>query len=340
MALIIMGSSNDMVKFSQSEPSSEASILQLRSSRNREPIYTFSGGPGAFNGNDRRLRFTENGRESVIGSIFNTSEELQYDAKIDEILGCSSGPVARTIKSGQYLQNFLGPGFRYYTKHDSLSRLYDDKLVQVRRRYRLSEQDIHRWQLAILALSPRCEEALDAGLTSVDSLLEAHFRIRKGINYFTKHAINIAPMSSRSIGGALGLIKASFRERDYPAFEGFLLAIPPIVYGGIHMIAWRYEFATRLEMIMWKASCLDLVVSSFVFWLGSFCYYRAGPDYRRLCYAEWVVGSWFFFALLIVNIPVYMAARIFLVTESFISLRYVPIEVYATVQWSNIIPHI
>ena len=99
----------------------------------------------------------------------------------------------------------------------------------------------------ILALSSK---ALDVGLTSVDSLLEAQYSIRKGTNHITKTAINITPLSSRSISGALGLINASFRETIYPAFEGFLLAILPAIYGGIYIYAWRYKFASKLEMII------------------------------------------------------------------------------------------
>jgi hypothetical protein len=44
--------------------------------------------------------------------------------------------------------------------------------------------------------------------------------------------------------------------------------------------------------------------------------------------------------LAIITSPILTAARLYLVVESFISLRDVPAGVYATVPWAQYIPHI
>jgi hypothetical protein len=56
---------------------------------------------------------------------------------------------------------------------------------------------------------------------------------------------------------------------------------------------------------------------------------------------EWlgIVSGALYLLLLTVGTPAYILARIFLLIESFISLRNVPIGVYAAVPWSNYIPH-
>ena len=56
--------------------------------------------------------------------------------------------------------------------------------------------------------------------------------------------------------------------------------------------------------------------------------------------AELTLLSWVGVLFLVLNVPVTVVARIFLVVESFVSLRHVPIGVYASVPWSDWLPHI
>lgn len=39
-------------------------------------------------------------------------------------------------------------------------------------------------------------------------------------------------------------------------------------------------------------------------------------------------------------VPVYLPSRIFIIIESFISLRHVPVDVYADLSWTKYIPHL
>ena len=141
----------------------------------------------------------------------------------------------------------------------------------------------------------------------------------------------------------------------------------PAAYGGIHLSALSEMFPTPLESIFWKASCftllgfavllfLSIAASSISVlveeWYGSFSYKyphlsklvwpSVKKFYKRLALA---IG-WILIAgcacLLLVGAPLYVGARVFLVLESFISLRHVPIGVYKTppTNFMSYIPHL
>lgn len=111
----------------------------------------------------------------------------------------------------------------------------------------------------------------------------------------------------------------------YEKFEGtssLTLLLLPIAYGGIHLAAWGFEFPSPAESLLWKISCLIimglLAMVVLMHWISSM-------ELRHFAY---------------IMLILYVAARIFIVVESFISLRHVPIGVYAAVPWVQNIPHI
>jgi hypothetical protein len=124
--------------------------------------------------------------------------------------------------------------------------------------------------------------------------------------------------------------------------------------GSVHLAAWQFEFATITEKWLWRSSCiciavfaLPVVVLTFLVDLGRkglFCdidgrartySYSACTPPRCLLNVLKNIRI----ILLAIGLPAYVFARVFLVIESFISLRHVPIGVYAAVPWSNYIPH-
>ena len=136
------------------------------------------------------------------------------------------------------------------------------------------------------------------------------------------------------------------------------------INGTVHLTAWKFEFATPMEMWLWRSSCICIAVFAlpvlafaFLVNLGrSFCE-RITPSYHNkdractcrtckllgylviplmgLIYMLYLLQA----ILLSIGLPAYVFARIFLVIESFVSLRHVPIGVYAAVPWANYIPH-
>ncbi|KAF8865240.1 hypothetical protein BDZ45DRAFT_612349 [Acephala macrosclerotiorum] len=114
----------------------------------------------------------------------------------------------------------------------------------------------------------------------------------------------------------------------------FLLSmvILMLIYGGVHLAAWTFRFPSKVEAFLWTASCLDLIGMAGVVALLWFAITR-GDD-------GWIHSSGVYgWVLLVVNVIIYIFSRVFIVVEAFLSLRRVPVGVYAVIPWSNLIPH-
>lgn len=119
----------------------------------------------------------------------------------------------------------------------------------------------------------------------------------------------------------------------------FSLGILPLIYGGIHLAAWNFDFPSHVESILWKVSGFIIMglipVVLLLLFLGS-----AVGDYLTSSSVEDYIEAASVLGLVIPGVILYGFARIFLVVESFISLRHVPIGVYAAVPWVQNIPHV
>ncbi|KIY03288.1 uncharacterized protein Z520_01755 [Fonsecaea multimorphosa CBS 102226] len=97
-----------------------------------------------------------------------------------------------------------------------------------------------------------------------------------------------------------------------------------LLAGGIgawHLSAWNYSFPTSAESTLWR-------VSSIVATIGpTILLFLVITDNRVL---DWVLS---------LLIAVYVAARLFLLVETIISLRSAPAGIYQRVRWSDAIPH-
>ena len=133
--------------------------------------------------------------------------------------------------------------------------------------------------------------------------------------------------------------------------KGFLLilVVLSLVYGGIHLATWNFAFASKTEHLLWKIACIDIMATVPI---GVLCIlvldslidaFDEGPfELRSTAQMEKI---WLFYKLLslaiifALSVP-YALSRIYIVVESFISLRHVPIGVYAAVPWVQAIPHV
>ncbi|KAK3343474.1 hypothetical protein B0T25DRAFT_554405 [Lasiosphaeria hispida] len=120
-----------------------------------------------------------------------------------------------------------------------------------------------------------------------------------------------------------------------------LLFVLPLVYGGVHLSAWGFEFPTPAEGACWKAACVFIALALVVWWLVHWVCLFAELVLLHLCgldleyFTDWnliVTGRVFFF--------VCMLCRLYIVMEAFVSLRAVPIGVYWTPSWIQTIPHV
>jgi hypothetical protein len=134
------------------------------------------------------------------------------------------------------------------------------------------------------------------------------------------------------------------REFRGAAFGGAGTKIPLIltsvflVYGGVHLLAWQYNFQTNAEGTMWRIASI-ITASS-----GLIILFVRTMDYLEQSYSNTLLerlrkwsdlGVWIFCCFLIV---VEILARTFLVIESFRALPNSPSSVYEIPRWTAYLP--
>ena len=123
------------------------------------------------------------------------------------------------------------------------------------------------------------------------------------------------------------------------------------LYGGIHLALWNYDFPTRVESRLWRISAVALgsapIFLLILGWSQSRSYHYVKRFIRKSQFTKsaWlIIEDGFKHGLILMGGAAalfYTFARIFIVVESFISLRHVPIGVYeGGVGWSKYIPHL
>jgi hypothetical protein len=138
------------------------------------------------------------------------------------------------------------------------------------------------------------------------------------------------------------------------------VAISTALYGGLHAAAWHSFFPTEVEKWFWRASSIVIAASGLLFaygmasdrlWQHIILHYHL-PFVWAVRWAERVLdllslnGSNFepgtgFGAIVYFSLSACcVIARLYLVVESFINLRKVPVEVYQTPDWTQWIPHL
>ena len=164
-------------------------------------------------------------------------------------------------------------------------------------------------------------------------------------------AIVYSPIFYGEEHGIVGLSKKK-------AVLALLLTQLPTVYGAIHLVAWNFEFATNMEGVFWKITALTILGGfnasvvlagcRYYFFRLLSCPCLATEAEEAKGYAEELrrFGLLCHFidgislATAFPCVIIYALSRIYLVVESFVSLRHVPIGAYAAVPWIEDIPHI
>ncbi|WAO95571.1 Hypothetical protein NCS54_01320000 [Fusarium falciforme] len=113
------------------------------------------------------------------------------------------------------------------------------------------------------------------------------------------------------------------------------------IYGGVHLSAWNWMFPTSAEKLAWKISCLTVACALPVFFFGigvalfiTFEVYSTNTkDVLASRYFKMSLGV---FGMLVVAS---CGARVFIIVESFMSIRKVPIGVFISPTWIQMVPH-
>jgi hypothetical protein len=123
--------------------------------------------------------------------------------------------------------------------------------------------------------------------------------------------------------------------------EGLIIAVVGLIYGGVHLAAWNDTFPSYAEKVLWQIAAIVTAIawSAFVVQvaLGNLLerFILNRPQNKTLnkmiskvCGIFWGVG---FVPCLLV--------RLYLLVESFASIRQLPLGSYQIPIWSNVWPH-
>ncbi|KAE8449594.1 hypothetical protein EG329_007924 [Mollisiaceae sp. DMI_Dod_QoI] len=119
--------------------------------------------------------------------------------------------------------------------------------------------------------------------------------------------------------------------------EGLIIALVGLIYGGAHLAAWNYSFPSDVEAVLWKVAAIVTAIawSAFVAQvvLGNLLqrYILGGHQdktFSRVCGILFGVGI----------VPC-LLVRLYLLVESFASIRQLPSDSYKLPLWSNVWPH-
>jgi len=210
----------------------------------------------------------------------------------------------------------------------------------------LSKADIVRWRLCAHALQRYCPQprwVLISGTPSHQDFPAYGSVYERSPNW----------PSSQHLEFTKGI-----KGQAFAIWLGFSFA--GLVYGGLHLLAWNAPFPSHIEYKLWRSSGILLVSSGFICTL----YFLAIAPF--VMGHEWIVrtsswqdiktrlGHWYKpLARFMSNIGwmalglsmfalagAYLAARGYLVAESFSQLMHLPDSAYALPGWSEYYPHI
>ena len=111
-------------------------------------------------------------------------------------------------------------------------------------------------------------------------------------------------------------------------------------YAAVHSAVWNHSFPTVVEMWMWRASCIFLASAPLIIVLfGQWDDHNHRPNWISNHFWLDTYATQVLIGIAVTIAIISVAARAYLVVESLLSLRAVPIGVYAAVPWSTYIPH-
>lgn len=130
------------------------------------------------------------------------------------------------------------------------------------------------------------------------------------------------------------------RETETDGREFWFLSLGCVVFGGIHLAAWNFDFPTRAEQILWWVASLWCTFSVFGLFILDLIVMSANKYWG---YWETVIG-WggiraTIIGLLRIMPALYVLARLYLLVEIFRTLWFLPESAYVAT-WATNIPHV
>lgn len=292
----------------------------------------------------------------VQASLDNNLDKLSVNGQETSVADKSERKIkvlgkADSFGGMSYREALINPELTVYTLHPSQ---YLPCGIGVRAassvRYDLTWSDIRRWELGASAIVEILKSRWHYNMANMEKIdrLESFLEEHGFDATFYKHNANFPEEMLSSLDEHFYAHKSVLKGTGVLFLYLLRFFIPlTAVYAGIHLSAWNFEFPTRVESITWRTACFIIMGSSFALlavpsWnkVGSYHtlrkLWRPGVVFNLVSPSLRIVGYGSAGLLLLC----YAASRLYLVVESFISLRHVPIGVYAAVPWVQNIPHV
>jgi len=274
--------------------------------------------------------------------------------------------VVLTLSPGDIIEGGLGPGGYHENGKIHLSA----KDVN---RWRLATLALHQLGVTLETFKFAKHRALNPSAWTLRAVVVDHFREEFGIEPMVFLQPSASDIDWRLDTNVLHLI-GGLSVMLIPIF--LILAG---AYGGIHLAAWHFVFPTKTESILWRIASMESTTGSLVMPVLLLMFLmddginpkatKEDPFWTKIWASGWAFFrsfSWllheineevepprfpilrFVFPLIlkmasfiaVLNAPVFIAMRIYLVIESFISVRHVPAGCYVTIPWAQYIPHL
>jgi hypothetical protein len=203
---------------------------------------------------------------------------------------------------------------------------------------RVAQRDLRRWETMMPLLDKINGDRQKPNRLQGISPRYPEQYFHKSLSEGGNLVFSLSTGTSRSL---MSMSELAFRSWE-ETLTTLLAFILPFLYGGVHLTAWAFEFPSAIESLLWKIACIIIMATIPLWWVINWI--SNGIDEMD------VSDSWWekyvepvSFAIFLVGwgiwIP-YAVARCFIIVESFISLRAVPIGVFWTPAWLQMIPHL
>jgi len=128
-----------------------------------------------------------------------------------------------------------------------------------------------------------------------------------------------------------------FKARRNLRVEALIISFVGLVYGGVHLAVWKSTFPSYAEKLLWKISAAITATTWLTFTLSLYVYPTLG-QWRKDGTVKTII-QYIFRACFGVGLVPVVLVRLYLLVESFASIRKIPKGAYDIPTWSNAWPH-
>ncbi|KAF8641311.1 hypothetical protein AX16_010090 [Volvariella volvacea WC 439] len=128
---------------------------------------------------------------------------------------------------------------------------------------------------------------------------------------------------------------AKMEENDH-GLAIFYGSVIGIVFGGIHLIGWNFQFPTTTELWLWRSSSVVLTIIPLNLAISvalDFAYEATKYSVLKKMSDAYLLPTGF------IGAPMYFAARAILLFLAFFTLRRLPDPAYENIRWTEFLPH-